>query len=145
MSDDDLLADLARVLGRVDPPPDHVCEAAAAAIELRSLDADLAALLDDAEAPVGAGVRSGADVAEPLVFEVEVGDVIVEVEVEADELHLQVVPAEVLTIAVRSGRSVAEVTTDDVGRVSVPVPDERPVRFELTVGDRRVVTDWFLV
>ncbi len=143
MSDDDLLADLARVLGRVDPPPDHVREAAAAAIELRSLDADLAALLDDAEAPVGAGVRSGADVAEPLVC--EVGDVIVEVEAEADELHLQVVPAEVLTIAVRSGRSVAEVTTDDVGRVSVPVPDERPVRFELTVGDRRVVTDWFLV
>lgn len=141
--DDDLLADLARVLGRVDPPPDHVREAAAAAIELRSLDAELAALLDDADELVDAGVRSGAAVAEPLVFEVD--DVIVEVEVDDGQLHVQVAPAESITIAVRAGRSVSEVTTDDLGRVSVVMPSDRPVRLELTVGDRQVVTDWFLV
>ncbi len=140
--DDDLLADLARVLGQVDPPPDHVRDAAAAAIELQSLDADLAALLDDADQLVDAGVRSGV-ATEPLVF--EVGEVIIEVEADGDELHLQVVAAEAITVVVWAGRTTSEVTTDDLGRVSVAVPQEQPVRFELTVDDRRVVTDWFLV
>jgi hypothetical protein len=140
--DDDLLADLGRVLGQVDPPPDHVREAAAAAIELRSLDADLAALLGDADAPVDAGVRSAADLAGPLVF--EVGAVVVEVEIADDVLHVQLVPAETTTVVVRAGRSTTEVTSDDLGRVSVPVPVERPVRFELVVEGRQVVTDWFV-
>ncbi|MEM8904812.1 MAG: hypothetical protein AAGF02_14010 [Actinomycetota bacterium] len=140
--DDDLLADLARVLGRVDPPPDHVREAAAAAIELRAFDAELAELLDEAGDLADAGVRS-ADLAEPMVF--EVGDVVVEVEVVGDELHLQVAPTAVTAVVVRAGSGSAEHTTDDLGRLSVPVPDERPIRFELDVGGRRVVTDWVVV
>ncbi|MEO1064745.1 MAG: hypothetical protein AAFZ07_25280 [Actinomycetota bacterium] len=141
--DDDLLADLARVLDQVDPPPDHVRELAIAAIELRSLDADLAALLDESDELAGAGVRSAADVVAPLVF--EVGDIVIEVEVGADELHVQVVPPSATDVVVRAGSSAAERTSDDLGRVSFPLPDHRPVRLELVVDGRRVVTDWFVV
>lgn len=138
--DDELLTDLARVLGRVDPPPEHVLEAARAALEVRALDAELAALVEGDL--LGAGTRALTVEDEPLVFELD--DVVIEVEVRDGSLEIQVAPATAVPVVVRSAAGSVELVSDAVGRASAEVPADGPVRVEIVVDGRRIATDWFV-
>lgn len=79
MTDDELLAELARVAALVDPPPELVVEAARAALTTRRVDEELARLVADSALGDAALVR-GADAIRLLSF--EFGEVSVELQVE---------------------------------------------------------------
>lgn len=68
--EDDLLMDrLRRIAAEIDPPPEHVVEAARAALGTRRLDEELAELVMDSELVETGRVRSGAAQVRLLSFE----------------------------------------------------------------------------
>lgn len=152
-----LLGALGRALG-ADPPPAGFLGRADRLVEVLDLDHDLAELFS-AEAPELAGARGGADVLDPLVFELADGSVTVEVTMGADAAGVRVtgvvstdadadgdalrLDLETTTAVVATGR------VDAIGRFELTVDDidpTGPVRLRVRVPDRRpVTTDWFLL
>ena len=118
--DEELLDELRRVVGTVDAVPEHVLEAARAAIEWRTIDDELAELLHDSSSePELAGVRAEAGT-RVLSFAGE--QVRVEVEVSGSgpgrTLIGQLVPAASARIEIRHAGGVTTVAADPRGRFS---------------------------
>lgn len=119
--DDALIAELRHVVAQLDPVPEAVRIAARAAIEWRTLEAELAALVHDSAVDEPAlAVRGGAAAPRTLTF--EAGDLTIEVEAEPgdeeDGLRLagQLVPPQAADVAVRHGDELIAVRADERGR-----------------------------
>ena len=153
--DDTLLAELRHVIGQVDPVPEPVRIAARAAIEWRTLDAELAALVHDSAIDERAlAVRGTA--AGPRALTFEAGDVTIEIEAEvtddAGTLRLvgQLVPPQAADVAVRHGDELVAVRADERGRFASSAISPGPVslRCRLDGGSgasRLVETAWLTV
>jgi hypothetical protein len=118
--DEELLDDLRRAVTAFDPVPAHLVDAAESALDWRTIDDELAALLNDSSAePELAGVRSG-DTGRLLSF--AGANVRIEVEVSgsgpARTLTGQLVPAGSARIEIRHADRVMTVTADPRGRFS---------------------------
>jgi hypothetical protein len=130
LEDDELLAGLRRAAGHYDPVPRQVLEAAKGAFALRTLDDELADLLFDSLLDDDlVGVRGG--ITRQLTF--GVGDVTIDLDVEADELVGQVSPAATVGLAVE---------VDDRGRFFATRPTTGPFRLRLSLDDRQLTTEW---
>ncbi|MEA2220628.1 MAG: hypothetical protein QOJ35_3254 [Solirubrobacteraceae bacterium] len=119
-SEDDILLDeLRRVFAAIDPVPEAVRIAARAAIEWRSIDAELADLTSDSSVDEPALAVRGT--ATPRLLTFEARDLTIEVEAEpaGDEtLRLvgQIVPPQTAQIAVRYGHELVATCADERGR-----------------------------
>jgi hypothetical protein len=148
---DDLLAELRSVIGRVDPVPPEVTEFAQAALGWRRLDADLAELLADSalEADSMALARGGEG--RWLTFRTD--DLTIDVEIQADGnartlLGQLAPPPATATIEVQStgGAVVASAEGDPLGRFRLTLESEGHVRLlVLREGAAPVETSWFSV
>lgn len=121
--DEALLQRLRSVVRAVDPPPELVRELGRAAFGLRSLDAELAALVTDSAEEELVGVRSTAT-GRLLVFETADASIEVEVSATADGTLLlvgQVVPG--------SGGQTVRLERRDGGSTSGPLGDVGTFRF----------------
>ena len=155
-SDDDaLMAELRYVVGEVDPVPESVQIAARAAIEWRTLDAELAALVHDSA--VDRGVLALRVVATgPRALTFETPDLTIEVETEVvDEsgslcLVGQLVPPQAADVTVRHGTELIAVRADERGRFAArgvaPGPVSLRCRLDAAPGVSRLVeTAWLTV
>jgi hypothetical protein len=153
-SDDDILLDeLRRVFAAIDPIPEPVQIAARAAIEWRTIDAELAALVSDStvDEPVLA-VRGGS---EPRMLTFETADLTIELEAEVtgdDTLRLvgQLVPPQIAQIAVRHGDELIATRADERGRFVAggvgPGPVSLRCRLDGETGEGRLVeTAWLSI
>jgi hypothetical protein len=144
--------DLAALIARLDPVPPEVVRDARAAWELRSVDAELAALVNDS--PLGrplAGMRA-AEGPRSLTFEAPGLIVEVEVAVVGDRRRLtgQLVPPGRATVTVRHGGGAVEVEADELGRFRADdlAPGAASLRCEPAGGGAAggtVVTDWVAI
>lgn len=153
--DDDLVAELRHVVGRVDPVPEAMRIAARAAIEWRTLEAELAALVHDSAVDEPAlAVRGAASGPRTLTF--EAGDLTIEVEAEAadaaGDLRLvgQLVPPQAAEVAVRHGDELVAVRADERGRFAAagvsPGPVSLRCRLDGAPGAGRLVeTAWLTI
>jgi hypothetical protein len=89
LTDDELMAELAEAVAEQDAVTDARREAARAAFTWRTVDDELAELLDGAALDAGAAVRSSADAPRSLSF--GRSGLTLEVEVEGDEVLGQVI------------------------------------------------------
>lgn len=153
-TDDDILLDeLRRLFAAVDPIPVPVRIAARAAIEWRTLDAELAALVSDStvDEPVLA-VRGSA---EPRMLTFEAPDLTIELEAEAagpGELRLlgQLVPPQPAQIAVCHGDELVVTHADEHGRFAADGVGSGPVSLRCRLdgepgGGRLVETAWLSI
>jgi hypothetical protein len=142
-TDDELLGGLRELFDRVDPPPQEVTEFARAALGWRSLEADLAELLEDSalETGLATATRSGAATSRRLSFrgaelaiEVEVGP---EAEGSRRVMGMLVPASGMVTIEVQEleGGILATVETDVLGRFRLELPDARRIRFRVARSD----------
>jgi hypothetical protein len=118
--DEELLDELRRAVGAIDPVPAHAIEAAEAALDWRTIDDELAELLHDSSAePAAAGVRA-EEATRVLSFAGE--RVRVEVEIAGSgavrTLIGQLVPAGSARIEIRHADRVVTVAADRRGRFS---------------------------
>ena len=155
-SDDDaLLARLGHLVRRIDPVPVAVQIAAHAAIEWRTLDAELAALVhDSAEDGALLAVRGVAAAPRALTF--EAADLTIEIEAEVagagDGLSLvgQLLPPQAANVTIRHGERLIAVRADDRGRFAArgitPGPLSLRCRLDAAPGTGRLVeTGWLTV
>ena len=146
--DEDLLAELRGVAARVDSVPDELVAAARAAFAWRTMDAELAELVDDAPSDDArlVGMR-GDEPATLLSFEAPGLAVEIEVLVAGKRRRLlgQLVPGRPGPVEVRHRGGLTEVTADQVGRFTADdlPPGPMSLRSQGT-GGRWVETDWFL-
>lgn len=153
-SDDDLLLEeLRRVFAAIDPVPESVQLAARAAIEWRTIDAELASLVSDSitEEPVLA-VRGGG---EPRLLTFEAPGLTIELEAEPlgdDTLRFvgQLVPPQPAQIAVRHGDDLIATRADERGRFVAggvePGPISLRCRLDGEAGEGRLVeTAWLAI
>jgi hypothetical protein len=148
---DDLLAELRSVIGRVDPVPPEVTEFAQAALGWRRLDADLAELLADSalEADSVALARGGDG--RWLTFRAD--DLTIDVEIQADGnartlLGQLAPPPAAATVEMQStgGTVVASAEGDQLGRFRLTLESDGHVRLRvLREGAAPVETSWFSV
>jgi hypothetical protein len=146
---DDLLAELRSVIGRVDPVPPEVTEFAQAALGWRRLDADLAELLVDSalEADSVALARGGDG--RWLSFQVD--DFTIDVEIQTADnartlLGQLAPPPAAATIEVQStgGTVVTSTESDTLGRFRLSLESDGHVRLRvLREGAAPVETSWF--
>jgi len=147
MTLDEFELKLRSVTSEADPVPDGVLEAASAAFALRTLDAELAALVADSLVD-DAAVVTRALVSDVRMLSFSCGDVTVEVDVETDpssgslRLHGIAVGAAGDVVIVRAV-SRSSVPLADGGRFDAGAVEPGPVRLELTTPDgHRVTTAW---
>ena len=139
-----LLRELRDVVDKADPIPGHVLAAAKAAFSWRTIDAELAELVNDSLV-AGAAVRA-TDAARLLTFEGP--DVEVEVEVAETgatrRLTGQLVPAGGAQLTVRWASGSVEVDADEFGRFTATGVPASSVRIEVNrPGEARpTVTSW---
>ena len=147
-ADDVLLAELADLLGRVDPPPPWLVDLAKLSYDLRSIDVELADLVADSSMQDSlVGVRAATMVG-PRMLTFERGDWLLEVEASRTDsgwqLLGQVVPSALCRIEIvqRAGGRVVE--SDDLGRFVVPDVLPEPVMLIVEApGTPRIGTGWF--
>jgi len=139
-----LLHELRDVVDKADPIPDHVLAAAKAAITWRTIDAELAELVNDSQLARGA-VRA-TEGARLLTFEGP--DVEVEVEVVESgttrRLTGQLVPAGGARVRIRWANGSVEADADEFGRfaaVGVPAASVR-IEVDRPAEARPIVTSW---
>lgn len=135
---DDTEARLRALFAQADPVPPLLDEAARAAFAWRTIDAELAELLEDAALVRGGdGPRQLSFEAPSLGIELEV----VATGARSRRVTGQLLPAEPATVRVeRPGTDVSEVAADELGRFELELP-AGVVR--LLVG--RVATDWVTI
>ena len=144
--DDDLLAELRDIAARMDSVPDEVVAAARSAFAWRTMDAELAELVEDAQDKQLLGVRSD-DLSTLLSFESPALGVEVEVLVAGSRRRLlgQLVPGQPGRVEVRHAAGRIEVPADEVGRFVADDIPPGPVSLRChAAGGRLVETDWFL-
>jgi hypothetical protein len=152
--DDALLDELRHVVAQLDPIPEPVRIAARAALEWRTLDAELAALVHDSAVDEPLLAVRGAVGPRALTF--ETSDLTIEVEAEATgaagglRLVGQLVPPQPAEIAVRHGEDLTAVRADERGRFAAhgiaPGPVSLRCRLDGAPGAGRLVeTGWLTV
>jgi hypothetical protein len=124
LDDDALLAELARVLGRVSAPPPEVVEAAKGLFTWRTVDAELADLTHDSlVAPAEPGVRAAG---QPRILTFEAGGLTVEVEVDdvpgARRLIGQLTPPGPAELELRTSGPAVTGEADELGRFVLDLP-----------------------
>lgn len=154
--DDALLDELRHVVAQLDPIPEAVRIAARAALEWRTLDAELAALVHDSAVDKPLLAVRGA--AQPRALTFEAPDLTIEVEADAEAagdagslcLVGQLVPPQPAEIAVRHGEELTAVRADERGRFAAhgiaPGPVSLRCRLDGAPGAGRLVeTGWLTV
>jgi hypothetical protein len=145
--DDDLVAELREVAALVDPLPDEVMAAARSAFAWRTMDADLAELLQDAATDMSlVGVR-GPETATLLTFQGPGLELEVEVVMAGPRRRLlgQLVPGLPGRVEVRHRVGRSEVAADEVGRFTAEDVPPGPVSLRCQAAEGRwVETDWFI-
>ena len=152
-SDDDLLEDLRRVIAELDPIPDDALIAARAALDWRTIDAELAELIADSATDEAALLVRGSAHARLLAFEAPELTIEVEAEQSADgELLLtgQLIPPQTAEVAVRHGDALVAIRADERGRFSAHgiAPGQVSLRCRLDGGPgaaRLVETEWMSI
>lgn len=148
--DADLLAELRDVVARVDAIPPDLIALAEASFALRTLDVELATLIDDFDLDADpVPVMRGAP-ARLLSFEAP--SITLEIQAVAvghgRRLLGQVLPPQAGPVEVRHPGGMAPTQADDLGRFAVTDIEPGPVRVRCRIGGRaepRVVdTDWFI-
>lgn len=142
--DDALVAELRLLAAQVDPVPPEALAAAGSAIVWRSMDAELAELVDDGDRRL-AGVRD-RDVPTLLTFAAEGLTVELEVLDQAGRRRLdgQLVPPAPGTVEVRHRSGTMTVEVDGVGRFAAEDVAPGPVRLRCRAAGLVVETDWFV-
>jgi hypothetical protein len=153
IDDDFLLDELRRMFAVMDPVPEPVQIAARAAIEWRTIDAELAALVSDSiiDAPALAVRGTG----EPRMLTFEAHGLTIELEAEPagdDTLRLvgQLVPPQPAQIAVRHGDDLVATHADVRGRFVAGGIQAGPIslrcRLDAQTGSSRLVeTAWLAI
>jgi len=142
MSDEQLLAELREALDTADQVPDGFVAAGKAAFAWRTVDAELAALAQEAtDADALAGVRAERAAVRALSF--LASDISIELEVTPDALLGQLVPARPGTIEVQAqDGSRQTVTVDESGWFAIrPLPSAM-FRLHLQTANDNVITEW---
>jgi hypothetical protein len=148
--DEQLVDELRDVVNRLDPPPRHVLEAAKAAYDWRTLDAELAELvydsdLDDLEL---AGVRGESG---PQILSFEAPALTIDVEIGVDpggrrRLIGQLAPPQPARVEVRAPGGTTTTDTDELGRLAVEGLEPGPVSLSCHLRSGAVVvTEWTVV
>lgn len=133
--DDDLLTLLAQALAD-DQPPAHAMEAAYAALEWRTIDAELAALLDDSQVEVM--LFDSATYSRVLSYRAEHGSI--EVGLADDRLEVVVGPPPV-EVTMLQPEEATELELDENGRAEADGVSGS-VRFRITWADGSTLTPW---
>ncbi|MGH3342612.1 MAG: hypothetical protein ACRDPK_06945 [Carbonactinosporaceae bacterium] len=139
-----LLAQLGAALAEADPVPPDVIESARASLAWRTVDAELAELVEDSTLTPMQGVR-GPGEARQLTFQAHELTVAVELTQRSDGHQLlgQLAAPQPAHIEVRHPLTHATVEADDLGRFAVYRLPAGPVSLSCTVrGRRRIVTAW---
>ena len=142
MSDEQLLAELREALDTADQVPGGFVAAGKAAFAWRTVDAELAALAQEAsDADDLAGVRAERAAVRALSF--LASDISIELEVTPDALLGQLVPARPGTIEVQAqDGSRQAVTVDESGWFAIrPLPSAM-FRLHLQTANDNVITEW---
>lgn len=135
MNDDDLLTLLREALVG-DTPPADAMEAAYAAHGWRTLDADLAKLIEDNQVEV-VGFRDAA-FSRIVSFETDAGTIEVAIDNDLVVANLTPVPAKLVLRRTTDSR---ELAVDEAGRASASGVSG-PIRFEITWADTTTLTPW---
>lgn len=144
---DPIFATLSNMIGRADPVPQAVVDAARAAYTWRTIDAELAELTADSLMATS-GVRSTSA---PRLLTFEGAGIEVEVEVAhtGSTRHLsgQVVPMGPAQITVRWSGGTQETTADELGRFAVDRVPAGSVSLAIlrTGADQPIVTSWISI
>jgi hypothetical protein len=143
--DDALVADLRRVLTLADPVPEDARIAARVAIEWRTIDAELAALVHDSTIDEPAlALRGGAT---PRALTFEAAELTIEIETESQsaaadgDLRLvgQLIPAQMAQIAIPNGDALLLARADERGRFDADGLRHGPHSLRCRLGDARLV------
>ena len=145
-SDRILMQALAEAIGSPRPPIDLAarCEGLLSWIDV---DSELAMLLDQPLAEA-AGTRGAAPAATTLVFTVDDGSCVIELDTSPTGLRGQLLGGETQEITFRTADGTAQrVPLDESGSFSIDEPLSGTVRLELELfpESRRIHTDWFVV
>ena len=147
MNDDELLTRVGIHFAADDPIPPSVTRAARAAIEMRSLDADLAALLTDSfdEAALSA-VRGTAEL---RLLGFRAGECTIDVELSTDgddrQLLVQVLPSGEYSVTVERPSATTQMVTDANGMASFLGLPPGPLRILIQRPSGDIRTEWFSV
>lgn len=135
MNDDELLTLLAESLADDRPPADAI-EAAYAAYGWRTLEADLAQLIEDSQVEV-VGFRDAA-YSRIVSYETDLGTIEVSIASDAVQVVIDPLPAELVLRRTADSR---ELPVDDAGRASASGLSG-PIRFEITWPEGSALTPW---
>ena len=143
-SDSDLLAELRIALAEAAEVPEPMIRSAKALYAWRTVDEDLEllTLMFDSEQRESELVRSeSVEPARSLIF--QGGEVGLEAEIDGQLIVGQIFPVQVATVTTvtPNGTSVS-VTTDELGRFTIPRPPSGPMRLRCTNQSSAVVTQW---
>jgi len=143
-SDDELLARLAHVVEEADPVPAGVTEAALAALATRTLDAELAELVEDSALGTLTAVRDGG--ADTRMLSFESAGLTVELQVRADGATRAVrglVAGAVGEVTAQTRDTERTAPVDEGGWFSLDGLPPGPVRLRMrATGGAAVVTSW---
>jgi hypothetical protein len=147
-----LRRELAALIARLDPVPPEVLRDARAAWELRSLDAQLAAIANDSLLDRQLGGVRAAEGARSLTFQAPGLTVEVEVTVVGDRRRLigQLAPPGRATVTVRHGGGAVVVEADELGRFRADDLPAGPASLRCEpvgdgVGGGPVMTCWVVI
>lgn len=149
-SDDDLLGDLRRVIAALDPIPENALIAARAALDWRTIDAELAELIADSAIDEAALLVRGSGHVRLLAFEAPELTIEIEAEQAGDgvlRLIGQLIPPQTAEVAVLHGDALVATRADERGRFSAHgvTPGRVSLRCRLDRGPgaaRLVETEW---
>jgi hypothetical protein len=143
--DDELMAELGRVVADDLQVPARIIDAAKACFAWRTIDADLAILTGSSAGMADGLAEVRGDVPGPRLFCFEQGDVGVEIEVSSSTVRGQLYPSRtgLITVLTPTG-PFAETRTDEMGCFSAPWPASGPARIRCDTKDSNFVTDWLL-
>lgn len=150
-ADDRLVDELRALVGRVDPVPPLVIEAARAALGWRRLDAELAELLSDSsldDSALALTRGAGAPV-RYVIFAAGALTIDLEVHAQAQQRTLlgQLSPGAPGQVQIERGGGAEPVAVDAdrLGRFRVTLPTGGPIRLALTDRTPPVQTSWITV
>lgn len=150
MDDEAIFEELRGLIARADPVPERLDEAARAAFTWRTIDAELAELMQDsAELDAGAlALRSGTATG-PRLLSFESPRVAIEAEVTVTgprerRLVGQIVPPVAATVTVEQGGVRLTVEADELGRFAFDRLGAGPARLRAALpdGGMEVATPW---
>lgn len=143
--DDALVVDLRRVLGAVDPIPEHVRLAARVAIEWTTLEAELAELVHDSSVDEPVLAVRGETGPRALTFETPELTIEIEAEPQADapgglmSLVGQLIPAQAAQISIHHEDGIVSTRSDARGRFAAAGMAPGALHLRCRLADARLV------